>query len=99
METELAPSGDTFTTRAVEMQTHNGAIAPRDWTTEEWTKQGAMHPGCRAAVRFAEGLTAGVILIQRDGIDFNSERFIRLLVEGETNVDTIIGENFDEASW
>jgi hypothetical protein len=36
-ETELAPSGDTFTTRAVEMQTHNGAIAQRDWTTEEWT--------------------------------------------------------------
>jgi hypothetical protein len=31
------PSGDTFTTRAVEMQTHNGAIAQRDWTTEEWT--------------------------------------------------------------
>jgi hypothetical protein len=37
--------------------------------------------------------------IPRDGIYYHRERFIRLLVEGETNVDTIIVENFDEASW
>lgn len=29
-------------------------------------------------------------------IEYHSERFTRLLVEGETNVNTIIGETFDE---
>jgi hypothetical protein len=44
----------------VEIQTHNGAIAQREWSTERWTKQRALYAYSRAAVRFAEGLPAGV---------------------------------------
>lgn len=69
-----------FTTRAVEMQTTNGAIAQRDWSAEEWTQQGAMHSRSQAAVRFPEGLSAGVPLIPHGDIDYHSERFTRLLV-------------------
>lgn len=43
-----------FTSRAVEMQTHNGAIAQKGWGTAEWTKQGAMYAYSQAAVRLAE---------------------------------------------
>jgi len=81
-----------FTTRAVEMQAHNGAIAQKDWGTAEWTKQGAMFAYSLAAVRFAGGAGPG-------DIEYHEERFTRLLVEGETNVNTIIGETFDEEAW
>jgi hypothetical protein len=88
-----------FTARAVEMQTHNGAIAQKDWGTAEWMKQGAMYAYSRAAVRFAEGLPAGVPLIPQGESDYHGERFTRLLAEGETNVNTIIGETFEEQAW
>jgi hypothetical protein len=81
-----------FTARAVEMQTHNGAIAQKDWGTAEWTKQGAQLAYAKAAVRFAGALPQG-------DADYHEERFTRLLVEGETNVNTIIGETFDEHAW
>lgn len=81
-----------FTARAVEMQQHNGAIAQNDWGTSEWTKQGALHAYSQAAVRFAEGVAPGEN-------DYHEERFTRLLAEGETNVNTIIGETFDENAW
>lgn len=81
-----------FTNRAVEMQEHNGAIAQKDWGTAEWTKQGAMLAYSQAAVRFAGGVTPSET-------SYHGDRFTRLLVEGETNVDTIIGETFDEGAW
>lgn len=86
-----------FTARAVEMQAHNGAIPQKDWGTPEWTKQGAMHAYSKAAVRFGEGLPPGGLPLGED--DYHAERFTRLLVEGETNVNTIIGETFDEGAW
>jgi hypothetical protein len=81
-----------FTARAVEMQVHNGAIPQNDWGTAEWTKQGAMHAYSLAAVRFANGATPG-------DNSYHEERFTRLLVEGEKNINTIIGETFDEQAW
>lgn len=81
-----------FTVRAVEMQERNGAIAQKDWDAAEWTKQGVILAYSRAAIRFAEGLP------QSEG-SFHEERFTRLLAEGETNTDTIIGETFDRGSW
>lgn len=32
-------------------------------------------------------------------VSFHEERFTRLLPEGETNTDTIIGETFDKGAW
>lgn len=81
-----------FTARAVEMQTHNGAIPQKDWGTAEWTKQGAMLAYSKAAVRFADGVDTG-------DLNYHEERFTRLLAEGETNVNTIIGETFEEGAW
>jgi hypothetical protein len=81
-----------FTARAVEMQAHNGAIPQNDWGTAEWTKQGAMLSYSLAAVRFAGGLP-------HSEDTYHGERFYRLLGEGETNTDTIIGETFDEHAW
>lgn len=81
-----------FATRAVEMQDHNGAIAQKDWGTAEWTKQGAMLAYSKAAVRFAGGVTPSET-------SYHEDRFTRLLVEGETNINTIIGETFDEGAW
>jgi hypothetical protein len=81
-----------FAARAVEMQAHNGAIPQNEWGTAEWTKQGAMHAYSQAAVRFANGATPG-------DNGYHEERFTRLLVEGERNIDTIIGETFDEQAW
>ncbi|ACL42144.1 hypothetical protein Achl_4193 (plasmid) [Pseudarthrobacter chlorophenolicus A6] len=81
-----------FTARAVEMQQHNGSIPQNDWGTQEWTKQGAMLAYSKAAVRFAEGLP-------HNEDSYHEERFTRLLVEGETNVNTIVGETFDEHAW
>jgi hypothetical protein len=81
-----------FTARAVEMQEHNGAIPQNDWGTAEWTKQGAMHAFSLAAVRFANGATPG-------DNGYHEERFTRLLAEGETNTNTIVGETFDEGAW
>lgn len=81
-----------FTARAVEMQQHNGSIPQRDWGTAEWTKQGALHAYSLAAVRFAGGLP------HRED-SYPEQRFTRLLAEGETNVNTIIGETFDDGAW
>jgi len=88
-----------FASRAVEMQAHNGAIAQKDCSTAEWTKQGAMYAYSRAAVRLAEGFPAGVPLLPQGESDYHGERFTRLLAEGETNINTIIGETFDEGAW
>jgi hypothetical protein len=79
-----------FTTRAGEIQTHNGVIAQREWSTEQWTKQGAMYAYSQAAVRFAEGCPAGRSPSPKDDIDYHGARFTCLLVEGETNVNTIV---------
>jgi hypothetical protein len=81
-----------FTTRAVEMQTHNGSIPQRDWRRAEWTKQGALHAYSQAAVRFAAALP-------NNEDSYPEKRFTRLLMEGETNVNTIIGETFDDGAW
>lgn len=81
-----------FTDRAVEMQTHNGSIPQRDWGTAEWTKQGALLAYSQAAVRLADGLP------HRED-SYPEKRFTRLLAEGETNVNTIIGETFDDGAW
>lgn len=81
-----------FAARAVEMQAHNGAIPQKDWGTAEWTRQGAMLAYSKAAVRFADGVAPG-------DLGYHEERFTRLLVEGERNIDTIIGETFDEQAW
>lgn len=81
-----------FTARAVEMQQHNGSIPQRDWGTAEWTKQGALHAYSLAAVRFA-----GALPHREDS--YPEQRFTRLLAEGETNVNTIIGETFDDGAW
>lgn len=81
-----------FTARAVEMQGHNGAIPQKDWGTAEWTKQGAMHAYSKAAVRFAGGVTPS------EG-GYHHDRFSRLLANGETNINTIIGETFEGGAW
>ena len=81
-----------FTARAVEMQQHNGSIPQRDWGTAEWTKQGALHAYSLAAVRFAGGLP-------HNEDSYPEKRFTRILAEGETDTDTIIGETFDEGAW
>jgi hypothetical protein len=81
-----------FTTRAVEMQSHNGALPQRDWGTDEWTKQGALHAYSKAAVRFAAALP-------HTEDRYPETRFTRLLADGETNADTIIGETFDDGAW
>lgn len=81
-----------FTARAVEMQQHNGSIPQNDWGTQEWTKQGALLAYSQAAVRLAAGLP-------HSEDSYREERFTRLLMEGETNVNTIIGETFDEGAW
>jgi hypothetical protein len=81
-----------FTARAVEMQQHNGSIPQRDWGTAEWTKQGALHAYSLAAVRFAGGLP-------HSEDSYPEQRFTKLLAEGETNINTIIGEMFDDGAW
>ncbi|GAA4032568.1 hypothetical protein GCM10023063_14800 [Arthrobacter methylotrophus] len=81
-----------FTVRAAEMQKHNGSIPQRDWGTAEWTKQGALLAYSLAAVRFAGGLP-------HSEDSYPEKRFTRLLAEGETNINTIIGETFDEGVW
>jgi hypothetical protein len=81
-----------FTARAVEMQDHNGAIPQKNWDTAEWTKQGAMYAYSKAAVRFAGGVTPS------EG-GYHHDRFSRLLANGETNINTIIGETFEDGAW
>lgn len=81
-----------FARRAIEMQEHLGSIPQKDWETAEWTKQGAMYAYSKAAVRFANGARSG-------DNTYHEERFTRLLIEGETNVNTVIGETFDETQW
>ena len=81
-----------FTRRAVELQGHLGSIPQKDWETAEWTKQGAMFAYSKAAVHFANGARPG-------DNSYHEERFTRLLVEGETNTDTIVAETFDERAW
>ncbi|WP_427019399.1 hypothetical protein ACQCSX_22160 (plasmid) [Pseudarthrobacter sp. P1] len=80
-----------FTSQAVQMQTVLGAKSQNEWGNTEWTKQGAMYAYAQAAVRFADGAAPG-------DNRHHEDRFTRLLMEGETNTDTIIGETFDEGS-
>jgi hypothetical protein len=81
-----------FTARAVEMQNELGARPSDDWKDADWTKQGAKLAFSNAAVRFPNGAAPG-----ENG--HHEERFSRLLLEGETNTNTIIGESFDEGAW
>ena len=81
-----------FTARAVEMQAHNGAIPQRDWGAAEWTKQGALYAYTKAAVALAGHLPAS-----EDS--YPEQRFTKLLAGGETNINTIIGETFDDGAW
>lgn len=81
-----------FARQAITMQEHLGSIPQNDWETAEWTKQGAMYAYSKAAVRFANGARTG-------DNTYYEERFTLLLIEGETNVNTVIGETFDEGAW
>lgn len=81
-----------FTSRAVEMQQELGSKPSNDWNDGDWIKQGAKHAFSNAAVRFANGA------LPSDN-RYHEERFATLLLEGETNTDTIIGETFDEGAW
>jgi hypothetical protein len=81
-----------FTTCAVEMQSHNAALPQRDWGTAEWTKQGALNAYSNAAVRFAAAFP------HRED-SYPEKRFTRLLASGETDINTIIGETFDDGAW
>lgn len=81
-----------FTSRAVEMQQELGSKPSNDWTDGDWLKQGAKYAFSNAAVRFANGA------LPTDN-RYHEERFAQLLMEGETNADTIIGETFDEGAW
>lgn len=49
-----------------------------------------MYAYSQAAVRFAEGCPAGRAPSPKDDIDYHGARFTCLLVEGETNVNTIV---------
>ncbi|MET4143771.1 hypothetical protein [Arthrobacter sp. UYCo732] len=81
-----------FTSRAVEMQQELGSKPSNDWRDAEWIKNGAKTAFTNAAVRFASAAAPS-------DNRYHEERFTRLLVEGETNTDTIIGETFDEHAW
>lgn len=81
-----------FTSRAVEMQQELGSKPSNDWRDAEWIKQGAKAAFSNAAVRFANGAAPSENR-------YHEERFGKLLLEGETNTDTIIGETFDEEAW
>lgn len=81
-----------FTARAVEMQKELGAKPSNEWKDAEWIKQGAKTAFSNAAVRFANGGGAS-------DNRYHEERFSQLLLEGETNTDTVIGETFDEGAW
>lgn len=81
-----------FASRAVEMHRELGAKPSDDWRDAEWIKQGAKTAFSNAAVRFANGAAP---LDNR----YHEERFAKLLLEGETNTDTIIGETFDVGAW
>jgi hypothetical protein len=91
IESAAARAAPTITaSRAVKMQNRNGAV-PRKHAAE-WSKQAAMHAYSLAAVRFANGAAPG-------DNGYHEERFTRLLVEGETNASTTVGETFEEGAW
>jgi hypothetical protein len=81
-----------FTSRAVEMQQELGAKPSNDWNDSDWVRQGAMTAFSNAAVRFANGA------VPTDN-RYHEERFAKLLLEGETTTDTIVGETFGEQAW
>ena len=80
-----------FTARAVEMHEGLSDKPSKDWKDADWIKNGAKFAFSNAAVRFANGTTQG-------DNRYHEDRFAHLLLEGETNTDTIIGETFDEDS-
>lgn len=81
-----------FASRAIELQDHLGSIPQNDWEDSDWAKQGAMYSYSKAAVNFANGVRPG-------DNQYHEERFTRLLIEGESNEDTVIGETFDDEAW
>lgn len=81
-----------FASRAVEMHRELGAKPSDNWRDAEWIKQGAKTAFSNAAVRFANGAAPS-------DNRYHEERFAKLLLEGETNTDTIIGETFDVGAW
>jgi hypothetical protein len=82
------------TSRAVELQKELGAKPQNDWDSADWVKQGTKLAVSNAAVRFADGVPPN------DSHNRHFEgRFTQLVMEGETNTDTIIGETFDEDAW
>lgn len=83
-----------FTSRAVELQRDLGAKPQNDWDSADWVKQGTKLAVSNAAVRFADGVPPN----SAHNRHFE-DRFTQLLMEGQTNTDTIIGETFDEDAW
>lgn len=81
-----------FTSRAVELQQDLGAKDQDDWTPEEWVKQGTKFAFSKAAVRFADRT-------RLPESSYHEDRFTRLIAEGETDTETILGGTFDEGSW
>ncbi|MBG0738839.1 hypothetical protein IV500_05315 [Paeniglutamicibacter antarcticus] len=81
-----------FTTRAVELQHELGSKAASDWGRDDWQKHGTKFVFSSAAVRFAGGAL-------RDNNRFYEDRFNSLVMEGETDTDTIVSETFDDAGW
>ena len=81
-----------FTARAVEMHEGLSDKSSKDWKDADWIKNGAKFAFSNAAVRFANGAAQG-------DNRHHEERFAKLLLEGETNINTIIGETFDEEAW
>lgn len=83
-----------FTSRAVDLQKDLGAKPQNDWDAADWIKQGTKLAVSNAAVRFADGVPPN------DSHNRHyEERFTQLVVEGQTNTDTIIGETFDDDAW
>lgn len=83
-----------FTSRAVELQKELGAKPQNDWDSTDWVKQGTKMAASNAAVRFADGVPPNTAHNRHF-----EERFTQLVLEGESNIDTIIGETFDEDTW
>ena len=83
-----------FTARAVEIQKELGAKPQNDWDSNDWVKQGKKLAFSNAAVRFADGVPPNSTFNRH-----YEERFTQLLMEGQSNTDTIIGETFDEDAW
>jgi hypothetical protein len=83
-----------LTSRAVEIQEELGAKPQNDWDSADWVKQGTKLAVSNAAVRFADGVPPTA-----NHARHFEDRFAQLVMEGQTNTDTIIGETFDENAW